>query len=183
MGFLKLSKAVAGVVIAQTFFSTTRAQDVRNANGNTTPVDLAPAFATVNGEQLFPSERLQLTDAVLANLTSHGIDTSLFGFGTPDDEAAALDKRSGGCKVFPGDKAWPSAPVWRVLDLLSGGRLIATVPSAAACYEGWGGEDEGECEYVSENWTNSFFHLCPAHAHAHGFDPDTDNEPAWKTQP
>lgn len=99
---------------------------------------LAPAAATVDGAQLFPSERLQLTDAVLANLTSHGIDASLFSFGTPDD-AAALDKRSGACKVFPGDKAWPSAPVWRVLDLLSGGRLIATVPSAAACYEGWGG--------------------------------------------
>lgn len=120
---------------------------------------LAPAAAVVDAAQLFPNERLQLTDAVLANLTSLGVDTSLFGFATPSDAAAALDKRTGKgkCKVFPGDKAWPSAPVWKLLDLLSGGGLIATVPSASSCYKGWGDEDETECSYVSDNWTNSFF--------------------------
>lgn len=95
---------------------------------------------------------------MLANLTSLGVDTSLFAFGTPSDAAIALDKRTGGkCKVFPGDKAWPSKPVWKLLDLLSGGQLIATIPSASSCYKGWGDEDETECTYVTDNWTNSFF--------------------------
>lgn len=118
---------------------------------------LAPAAAVVDGAQLFPNERLQLTSAVLANLTALGVDTSLFGFGNVND-AETLDKRSGGkCKVFPGDKAWPSPSTWRLLDLLSGGKLIATIPSASSCYKGWGDEDETGCAYVSDNWTNSFF--------------------------
>ncbi|OBT65501.1 hypothetical protein VE03_04983 [Pseudogymnoascus sp. 23342-1-I1] len=154
-------KAIAGVALAQTLFLSTAASA---QDGNATPIDLttlAPAAATVDNAQLFPNERLQLTDAVLANLTSLGVDTSLFSFATPDDVAAALDRRSGAgkCKVFPGDAAWPSAPAWKLLDRLSGGALIATVPSAASCYDGWGGKDEGECEYVTENWGESFFHM------------------------
>ena len=95
---------------------------------------------------------------MLANLTSLGVDTALFAFGSPGD-AAALDKRTRGeCKVFPGDKAWPSATVWKILNLLSGGKLIATVPSAASCYDDWGRAiDEAECAYVTGEWTDSFF--------------------------
>ncbi|OBT52948.1 hypothetical protein VE04_06719 [Pseudogymnoascus sp. 24MN13] len=156
-------KVLGAVVLAQTFFSTAvGAQDASNGAGNTATIELttlSPAAAVVNGEQLFPSERLQLTDAVLANLTSLGVDTSLFAFGTPND-AETLGKRTGGkCKAFPGDKAWPSKPLWKLLDLLSGGQLIATIPSASSCYKGWGDEDETECTYVTDNWTNSFFHM------------------------
>ncbi|KFY18141.1 hypothetical protein V492_00121 [Pseudogymnoascus sp. VKM F-4246] len=143
------SKAVLGALLAQTLFAVAAAE-ADNVARNAAPVDLsaiAPAFATVTDEQLFPNERTQLTDAVLAGLTDSGVDVSLFGFGTAAD-AAALDKRSGTgkCKIFPGDKAWPSAPVWKLLDILSGGKLIATVPSASSCYEGWGDEDATECD-------------------------------------
>jgi hypothetical protein len=102
-----------------------------------------------------------LTDAVLASLAESGVDTSLFTFGTPSD-AEALNARTNsggkkGCKTFPGDAAWPGKEVWKLLNSLSGGRLIATVPSAASCYDSWGVEDEGRCEYVGGEWTDSFF--------------------------
>ncbi|KFY70663.1 hypothetical protein V498_10279, partial [Pseudogymnoascus sp. VKM F-4517 (FW-2822)] len=126
---------ILAVVVAQTLFlSTTSAQD------SATPVDLTtlalpPAAATVDTEHLFPSEKLQLTDAVLANLSSLGVDTALFSFGSSSEDAEVLDKRTNskkkkGCKTFPGDAAWPDAKVWGLLDVLSGGRLIETVPSA-----------------------------------------------------
>lgn len=118
---------------------------------------LAPASAVVDGEQLFPVERQQLTDEVLANLTDIGVDTTLFNFGS-DDNVSEVEKRARGCKVFPGDKTWPSPAIWKILHLISGQRLIATIPSASSCYNDWPTEiNPKECATVTNNWNISFF--------------------------
>jgi hypothetical protein len=99
-------------------------------------------------------ESIQLTDAVLSNLTELSLtDISLFGFA----DASAADKRavaSGTCKTYPGDPSWPSDLVWGVFDLLSGGALIKTVPIAAHCYDSWG-YNAANCAYVTDNFSNS----------------------------
>lgn len=123
---------------------------------------LAPAAAVVAedssdaGVTLSAAETIQLTDSVLTNLTKISLDNAtLFGF---DDAAvSAVKKRSGSCKVYPGDAAWPSPIVWWLFDLVLGGRLIATVPSASSCYNSWNDYSSSECDYVNDQWTNSTF--------------------------
>lgn len=120
---------------------------------------LAPAAAIVDGGEtpLFNAETLQLTDEVVSNLTAIGLDASLFAFGA-DLGAVVVEKRSGACKVFPDDQQWPSPSTWNLLDLLSGKRLIATIPSASSCYNDWPAEtNPGECSYATSNWNSSFF--------------------------
>jgi len=99
-----------------------------------------------------------LTDETLANLTRlHLSNVSVFYF---DDDAP--EKRATGfqpkCKSLPGDLLYPGKPIWKVLDILSGGALIETVPLGAACYEGEH-YDEAKCDYLIENWSISETHV------------------------
>ncbi|RSL92776.1 hypothetical protein CEP52_013623 [Fusarium oligoseptatum] len=115
-------------------------------------VTVAPAAEAVSGE-------LQLTDAVLANLTDLELDhIELFQFA---DETEALDKRAlsalAKCKSMPGDLLWPGKLVWKVFDLLTGGALIKTVPFGAVCFPGEH-YDADECSRIVDNWTNSDTH-------------------------
>lgn len=92
-----------------------------------------------------------MTDETLANLTDlHLSNVSVFYF---DDDSP--EKRSAGfqpkCKSLPGDLLYPGKLIWKVLDILSGGALIKTVPLGAACYEGEN-YDEAKCDYLIENW-------------------------------
>lgn len=110
---------------------------------------------------LLPEESVQLTDAVLANLTEIALsDADLFAFG--DDEEAGdtsvQEKRTINpkCKTFPGDALWPHNIAWTVLDLLTGGRLIKTVPIAASCYNNFGVFNAAKCSSVSSSWTDSY---------------------------
>jgi hypothetical protein len=119
---------------------------------------VAPAAEEVSvdaGEDLLVSETVQLTDAVLANLTTLELSNiSLFAFA--DDEA--LEKRTLSslfkCKTFPGDILYPGTLVWKIFDLLTGGALIKTVPIGAVCYEGEH-YDATACEALLESWTSS----------------------------
>jgi hypothetical protein len=108
----------------------------------------------VSDAALLPSETLQLTDSVLDNLTSIGLaNASLFAF----DSNITLEKRSSGCKVFPGDWNYPSILVWWIFDLLLGDRLIKTVPLAAPCYNDWPSEENAAlCTTITNNWTDSY---------------------------
>ncbi|KAJ4323804.1 hypothetical protein N0V84_004150 [Fusarium piperis] len=112
-------------------------------------VTVAPAAEAVGGG-------LQLTDAVLANLTELELDhIELFQFA---DESEALDKRAlsalAKCKSMPGDLLWPGKLVWKVFDLLTGDDLIKTVPFGAVCFPG-GHYDANDCSRIVDNWTNS----------------------------
>ncbi|KAF4918377.1 FAD-linked oxidoreductase patO [Colletotrichum viniferum] len=119
-------------------------------------VTVAPA-AEEFPEAEIPEETVQLTDAVLANLTQLELSNiSLFTF--PDTEG--VEKRvlpNNKCKTFPGDLFYPTELVWKVFNLLTGGALIKTVPLGAACYQGEHYDAE-KCQYLLDNWSNSDTH-------------------------
>lgn len=114
--------------------------------------------STSAGAPLFPAETLQLTDAVLANISfTIQTQTQLFAFGNNASGSANLTARGVKfCKVFPDDILWPSKRTWELLDMLLGGALVKTVPLAASCYSAWPEYDAAECEAVTSNWTNSY---------------------------
>lgn len=114
----------------------------------------------VVNDSYLPAETLQLTDAVISNLTSLSLtNISLFNFGdsgsTNTKRTAAAAAADAECKTFPGDAAWPDESTWGVLNLLTGEALIKTVPLASPCYNDWGNYDADECAFLNEQWTNS----------------------------
>ena len=76
----------------------------------------------------------------------------LFGF--DDEDSSDVEKRSNKCKTYPGDLLYPTKAVWKVFDLLTGGRLIKTIPYASVCYEG-DLYDESKCQFLLDNWNQS----------------------------
>lgn len=96
-----------------------------------------------------------LTDAVLANLTDLNLSNiSLFYFENEERESKRELSGRTKCKTFPGDFLFPGKIVWKVLDLLTGGAVISTVPLGAACYDGEHFDSE-KCQFLLDNWTNS----------------------------
>ncbi|KAF6785389.1 restculine oxidase, partial [Colletotrichum musicola] len=121
---------------------------------------VAPAAEVLTGD-LLDAESVQLTDAVLTNLTDLSLsDISLFDFGT----TVAGEKRSttartfNKCKTYPGDVLWPSKAIWEVFNLLTGFAVTQTVPIGATCYDEFGNYDAARCEYITKEWTNSTIH-------------------------
>jgi hypothetical protein len=116
--------------------------------------NVAPAAAVVpelaaKGAQYFKWETIQLTQAVLANLTSLNLtDAALFGFPTTQSKPASK------CKVFPGDSNWPSPITWEVFNLLSGDALIKTVPLAAPCFSDWPEYNATLCASITSLWND-----------------------------
>ncbi|EFX03801.1 FAD-binding domain containing protein [Grosmannia clavigera kw1407] len=125
---------------------------------------VAPAVVNVStatnaSTAYFPFEAQQLTDAVLSNLTAVNLTSSdLFAFA--DATNSPVVKRSGLCRLLPGDQLYPSTAVWDVLGLLLGPDvLIKTVPLASPCYTSWDNEDEEHCSFITNNWSNdSYMH-------------------------
>ncbi|TEA22392.1 FAD-linked oxidoreductase ZEB1 [Colletotrichum sidae] len=107
---------------------------------------------------LSDKEKIQLTDAVLANLTALQLSNiSLFGF----EDDSSVEKRSifGRCKTYPGDLLYPIGLVWDIFDLLLGGVLTKTVPEASVCYDDFGNYDKAKCDFLTTNWVNgSHYH-------------------------
>ena len=56
-----------------------------------------------------------------------------------------------GCKVFPGDKLWPSPQVWSDLNNTVGGNLIATIPLGSPCHDPT--FNNATCVYLRSQWT------------------------------
>ena len=110
---------------------------------------VASAVAT---PELFAFEKRQLQAQDLQGLSP--TDAALFGIG-PDAAVQEVNQTSG-CKVFPGDSAWPSPHAWDVLSQVTGNSLVASVPRASSCYDG-PRYDPKDCEYLTSNWTNSYF--------------------------
>ncbi|KAI2716241.1 CAZyme family AA7 [Penicillium roqueforti] len=114
------------------------------------------------GAPLFDSEKVQLTDREIAKLNRQQSALVKFGDSNGTDKTTLS---SGQCKVFPGDRYWPSQSAWSTLDNLLGGALIKTVPLAASCYSSWPEYDSAECERVTSDWNDSNLHAAdPASA-------------------
>ncbi|KAJ4269855.1 hypothetical protein NW762_001524 [Fusarium torreyae] len=113
------------VTKAQTVTIDGKAVDADKSN-------VAPAAEVPSGTYLNNFESIQLTKDVLANLTDLQLsDVSLFYF----DDDSNPEKQSSQCKVMPGDSLYPKDTVWNLLDILSDGALIKTVPLGSACYD------------------------------------------------
>jgi hypothetical protein len=120
-------------------------------DANHTP-DVNKANISPAGEAVaspIKANTLQLTDAVIANLTAHDLPgIYLFGFKT---KPAANSK----CKLFPGDADWPSKPIWSLFNILTGDALIETVPIGAVCYQNSGVYSATACADLLKTWTLS----------------------------
>lgn len=130
---------------------------------------MAPAAEVVldssSGTLYFPWETLQLTDNVLANLTSLDLsNVSVFYFADGADNATSKLGLADGCKTSPRDISWPSSDIWNLFNILLGkSALIKTVPPAAVCYDNWGVYDEEACNWLTSNWANnSYYQLVEA---------------------
>lgn len=70
-----------------------------------------------------------------------------------DIESASAN--SSDCRCFPGDACWPSIDEWNSLNKTVNGRLIATVPLAAACHDDqYAAYDEERCAELQNSWLN-----------------------------
>ncbi|KAJ5816337.1 FAD linked oxidase N-terminal [Penicillium robsamsonii] len=110
--------------------------------------------ASVASQPLFESEKFQLTDQDIAKLSQE--QSALVKFGS--DGIDEITQPTRGCKVFPGDRNWPSQSTWSILDNLLGGALIKTVPIAAVCYSSWPEYDSAKCEKITAQWNDSYLH-------------------------
>lgn len=131
-----------------------------SAQNGTVTASLAPAAtivaATVTGAPLlFAGETVQLTDSVLASVTSsiqNESISSLFAFASNfTSSKRSLD----GCKFMPGDSLWPVDLVWNIFDDLLGGALIKASPLAAVCYPDWPEYDTAKCATITADWLTS----------------------------
>lgn len=90
----------------------------------------------------FPYENTTLTDADVKNNPSIAFGSLL--------SPSACPTSSSGCKVFPGDKQWPSDSAWAYLNSSLGGDLIKGVPPALGCYTGT--YDAAQCAELTSQY-------------------------------
>jgi hypothetical protein len=118
-------------------------------------VDPASSNSTAD---LFSAETLQLTDAVLANLTDLDLtNISFFAFQNETNEPTIAKRAAAACKTYPGDTLWPWKIVWDIFDVLLGGALTQTVPFASVCYDDFGDYDAAKCAFITNNWSNDSY--------------------------
>lgn len=136
------------------------------ASAQDTTISLSPAAETVTASvsaapSLFTSESVQLTDAVLTDISTVLQDANisdLFSFDSGSN--STLSRRSGHhCKSLPGDLLWPAVRIWNIFDHLLGGALIKAVPLASVCYPSWPQYDAGACATLAAAWSTSNVHM------------------------
>ncbi len=128
---------------------------VSSSATSATPVATAvPDVVVAEDTTYFNYESVQLTNDSLSQLNES--NAALFQFDNSTEADESLRKRSGSCKVFPGDAFWPADFVWSILNLVLGkNALIKTVPLGAPCYAGKY-YNAAKCATLYSNWTNSF---------------------------
>ncbi|KAK4225264.1 hypothetical protein QBC38DRAFT_421705 [Podospora fimiseda] len=161
---LLLAGALARLGAAQEAEPTILAEDGSVLVADETTV--APAAEVFSDLDTDEEQVAILTDAVVANLTA--LDLTNIDLFTFDEDVTGVNttlrKRSGpayrvgDCKVFPGDRDWPSRLTWNVFNLLTGGALIETVPIGAVCYPNSGVYNAQKCQNVLNNWSQSSLH-------------------------
>ncbi|KAL4860980.1 hypothetical protein BDV12DRAFT_82858 [Aspergillus spectabilis] len=119
------------------------------------PSGCLASTVSAQGKGYFDFETVQLLPADLQNLNDS--DATLFSFDSTDSHVDNSARSLSLCKVFPGDILWPSKVIWGLLDLVTGGALVKGVPRASTCYSG-PAYDAADCDYLTSQWTNSYFH-------------------------
>ncbi|KAL4746443.1 hypothetical protein BDW72DRAFT_210436 [Aspergillus terricola var. indicus] len=119
------------------------------------------AAANASCSTLFPSETVQLTDAVLDKVVStyNASISDLFRSRNASASSSLARQSRHSCKLMPGDEEWPSALTWEIFDLLLGGSLIKATPLAAYCYPDWPEYDADKCSEITTNWIESDIHM------------------------
>lgn len=117
----------------------------------------AATVVPIDNTTYFKYEAVQLTDDCLSALDNN--TAALFQFGDTDvtDISANLTRRSSSsCRIFPGDKSWPSDFIWNTLNwVLGNNALTKSVPLASPCYYGFY-YNQAKCAALTANWTNSY---------------------------
>ncbi|KAJ3458156.1 hypothetical protein MRS44_012265 [Fusarium solani] len=158
---MQLNRRVLGGLVASWVFHHVAAQtivvDGEQTAANSDNVD--EASEVVAGDYL-PEEKVQLTDSILSNLTDLQLTnvSVLYFDDTTQNQKRGLQAGLPKCKTFPGDLLWPGTIIWNVLDLVTGGAIIKTVPIGAACYDEFGAVDDARCVQIIDQWTNSSLH-------------------------
>ncbi|KAI0118572.1 FAD-binding domain-containing protein [Hypoxylon sp. NC0597] len=164
-----LKKAVVATLLAHVLrFARAQTLIVDNTTVAANESTVAPAVASVDAKEsnstadLFEGETLQLTDAVIANLTDLELSNiTLFSFQNESSSAETIAKRAipGVCKTYPDDPYWPFQSTWALFNVLLGGALIKTVPYASPCYDSFGDRNASRCDFITNNWiTASIYH-------------------------
>ncbi|OHE96406.1 FAD binding domain-containing protein [Colletotrichum orchidophilum] len=162
MSLMRSLLAAALLSVSHLAAAQTIVIDGQEVAANTSTVAPAAEVADVSiastSAGLSNGEKVQLTDAVLTNLTALQLSNiSLFGF----EDKSLTEKRSlfGRCKTYPGDLLYPIGLVWDIFNLLLGGALTKTIPEASVCYDDFGNYDQAKCDFLTANWVNgSYYH-------------------------
>lgn len=147
--------------VSSTFAALAGATVVMGAQGSsivTTSLTAAATTISPKSTTLFPAETIQLTNEVLADLSSNIRNANVsdvFKFADHYTDSTLSKKISRSCKVMPGDVSWPSNLLWDIFDTLLGKRLIKTVPLAAYCYPDWPEYDADKCTSITSQWAVS----------------------------
>jgi hypothetical protein len=84
------------------------------------------------------------------------------------------------CRTFPGDRHWPTAHDWAVLNKTVSGRLIPTIPIGAVCHDPT--YSSAGCSAVKAGWHNPSFQYAPLRAITSPANPAAMNPPppSWR---
>ncbi|PGH13948.1 hypothetical protein AJ79_03363 [Helicocarpus griseus UAMH5409] len=138
-----MSSSSAGLLAGTLFLLGARV----HAQQSPPAVAVVPADS-VAGAPLFEAETIQLTDEVVRGLKDReGVSELAHLFAFDDDPEGESLTPAGGCKVFPGDKEWPSDSVWDIFNELLGG--------GESPYNNY---DAEKCARILEEWTVSELH-------------------------
>ncbi|KAE8308541.1 hypothetical protein BDV41DRAFT_568109 [Aspergillus transmontanensis] len=151
--------------VSSTLATLAGATVVMGAQGaSVVTASLTAAATTISPKPttLFPAETVQLTNEVIAAVSSNIRNANIsdvFNFADPYPDSTLSKKNPRSCKVMPGDVSWPRDLLWNTLDTLLGKRLIKTVPLAAYCYPEWPEYDADICANITSQWAVSNLHM------------------------
>lgn len=117
-----------------------------------TTAEVAPSSTTA--PEPFPYETTILMEADIEDYPELQFDETIYA---EEESVNTVERRTWStkkCKVIPSDREWPSKSLWAIVNHLTGGGLIETVPLAAPCYKGWH-YNSTRCAEITASWTDS----------------------------
>lgn len=125
------------------------------SEGLTFPADfLDDANTDAFLNEALSSSSAQSRSNLLDYLSTFTFDKTVVAQNTAKDVSYDL-KGPDNCKVFPGDKAWPSDALWSGLKQVTLGAVESHKPMARVCYANdTGSVDEAACQALTSGWTD-----------------------------